>query len=280
MPVSDSRVSDSPVSDPRCAVLVPSCDDYSDLWRPFWTLFWRHWPDCPFPVFLGSNGLAYDDARVTTLGACGGRNWTNRVREQLRALDTPYVLMILEDFFFRARVNTPDVLRALDAAQALDAVAVRLIPRPGPDVAVPGFANLGRILPGAPYRVSTQAAIWRREALIDLMRTDESIWEFELKGSERTRPIPDGFFGVFHPILTYRHHVVERGQWFRHEARRFGRMDIGCDFTRRPIMSVPTALRWRAQKTVGVLFDLIPWPQRLKLKRWLRGGAQPTASIT
>jgi len=39
----------------NCSILIPSCDKYSDLWRPFFTLFWRHWPDCPFPVYLGSN---------------------------------------------------------------------------------------------------------------------------------------------------------------------------------------------------------------------------------
>jgi hypothetical protein len=254
----------------RCAILVPSCDDYADLWRPFWTQFWRHWPDCPFPVYLGSNALTYDDARVTTIPASGGRNWTNRVREQIRAIDSTYVLLILEDFFMRSRIQTADVLRCLESAEALDAAAIRLIPRPGPDVAVEGYANLGRILPGAPYRVSTQAAIWRRDVLLDLMRDGESIWEFELKGSERSRAVSREFYGVFQPVLTYRHHVVERGRWFRHEARRFGRMNIGVDFARRPIMDVPTALRWRAHKTVAVLLGLIPWPQRLKLKSWLR----------
>src|SRR5687767_11173207 len=92
-----------------CSLLVPSCDSYSDLWRPFWTLFWRYWPDCPFPAHLGSNVERFDDVRVTTVTAGGGNNWTNRVREQVEALSTPYVLLMLEDFFLRAPVPTSRV---------------------------------------------------------------------------------------------------------------------------------------------------------------------------
>jgi hypothetical protein len=206
-----------PVTDPsgpRCAILIPSCDAYADLWRPFWTLFQRHWPDCPFPAYLGSDGAIFDDPRVTTLPTSGGRLWTKCVREQLRSISTPYVLMMLDDFFFRSRVSTQEVLTYLEAAETLDASMIRLVPRPGPDAPVEGYANLGRIRPGAPYRVSTQGAIWRREALLDLLREDESIWEFEMRGSERSAGMADGFYAVYRPVLTYGHHVVQRGQWF------------------------------------------------------------------
>ena len=49
------------------SVLVISCDRYADLWRPFFELFWRHWPDCQGPVYLGSNFTDYSDPRVQTI---------------------------------------------------------------------------------------------------------------------------------------------------------------------------------------------------------------------
>jgi hypothetical protein len=197
----------------RATVLVPSCDGYADLWRPFWTLFFRHWPDCPFPACLGSDTLIHDDPRVRTITTDGGRQWSKCIRLQLEAIDTPWVLMVLDDFFFRSRVVTADVMACLDAAERLGAGMVRLVPRPGPDERVAGYDNLGRMLPAAPYRVSTQGAFWRRDVLLSLLREEESIWEFEMLGTERSAAVAEGFYGVYRPVLTYGHHVVQRGQW-------------------------------------------------------------------
>src|SRR3972149_8436849 len=252
-----------------CSVLVPSCDCYADLWKPFWNLFWRYWPDCPFPVYLGSNQDSFDHPRVQMIHAGGGNNWTNRVRQQILALDTPYVLMILEDFFLQSPVNTGDVLACLWALRELDGVMLRLIPRPAPDKHVKQFPMLGRCSPGALYRVSTQTAIWRRDALLELMREGESIWEFEIIGSGRCNVIAEGFYCTWKPVMTYRHHVVERGMWFRNEARKFGRMNIGCDFTHRPIMSRWEMLRWRYCKTRSVI--LMPYFQHRALREWRAG---------
>ena len=60
----------------ECSVLISSCDAYADLWRPFFTLFWLNWDDCPFPVYLSTNELHYPDRRVTTLNAGPEAVWT------------------------------------------------------------------------------------------------------------------------------------------------------------------------------------------------------------
>lgn len=39
------------------AVLIVSCDKYSDLWDPFLRAFDRYWPDCPFTVSLLSSHI-------------------------------------------------------------------------------------------------------------------------------------------------------------------------------------------------------------------------------
>jgi hypothetical protein len=254
---------------PDCTVLVPSCDAYADLWTPFATLFFRHWPDCPFPVALGSNDLPFSHPRVRTIHAGHGTNWANRVRQQLESLDTPYVLVMLEDFLLRAAVDTSLVLRCLESLVALDGDMLRLVPRPGPDDPVPGHPHIGRIAPGAPYRVSTQGAFWRREALLALMRPDESIWDFELSGSRRSDERP-GFYAVWRPVLPYRHHVVERGKWFPWDARRFRRMDVGCDFERRGIMAPREAAVWLLKRSIARGLETLPWRRRAQLVRGVR----------
>jgi hypothetical protein len=254
----------------RCSVLIPSCDAYSDLWIPFMTLFWRYWPGCPFPVYLGSNHQAFEHPRVTTIHPGHGNNWANCVREYLAILDTPYVLLMLEDFFLRKPVETMQVVSCFEAMVKLQGMMLRLVPRPSPDLPVAGLPLIGQIKPGAPYRVSMQATIWHRQTLLDLMREGETIWQFEAQGSRRSDAMGGGFYCVWRPVLPYKHHVVERGKWFRHEARRFERMGIGCDFSRRPIMTRCEMVRWSFYKARSCLLELLPWEQRQPLVRFLQ----------
>jgi hypothetical protein len=253
-----------------CAVLVPSCDAYSDLWAPFFALFWRFWPDCPFPVYLGANAGTFDHPRVIALPSNQGTNWANRVREHVAAVPTPYVLLVLEDFFWRRPTPTGEVLSLLQALRRLDGEMLRLTNRPPPDHRVPGYPAIGRIDPGAPFRASTQAAIWRRATLLHLLAPGESIWEFEVGGSRRSDQWPDGFYSTWDQVLPYAYHVVEKGKWFRHEARRFARMGIGCDFAARPVMTRSEALGTRMDWTKSWFLHRLPWRTRLRVQALAR----------
>jgi hypothetical protein len=256
---------------PTCGILVPSCDAYSDLWGPLLTLFGRYWPDCPFPIYLGSNEGEIARPGVTMLPVGKDTDWSSHLRRQLQALPTTFVLLWLEDFFPRRPVPTRAVLECLAMLDGLEGHQLRLIARPGPDLPVAGYPRIGRIQVGVPYRVSTQAAIWRRQTLLGLLRDGESVWQFEVAASRRSDALgDDGFYGVWDAVVTYDHHVVERGKWFRPEARRFGPMGIGCDFSRRPIMTRREQLRWRAGKLVFGPYQLLPWERRAWLERQVR----------
>jgi hypothetical protein len=227
--------------DPSCAVLVMSCDAYRDLWMPFFTLFWRYWPDCPFPVYLGTNTRTYDDARVVTLTA-GEHTWSKELRLNLERINTSYVLLLLEDYFLNDRVETDRILHHLKLIETLSGTVLRLYPLPGPDVALAGNDEIGVIHRLADYRISTQAALWNRAELSAVLRDDESIWEFEQQGTARSQAKHDGFYSTFDPVLHYRQ-VVERGEWFRWAARFYERQEIGCDFNARHVMSPVTAVK-------------------------------------
>jgi hypothetical protein len=264
----ESRDSQTLLQD--CGILIPSWDGYADLWPPFFELFWKYWPDCPFPVYLGSNAKTFDDPRVTTIHAGSGGLWADRVRSQVASVDHDYVMLVLEDFFWRAPTRTDQVIDCLTALQDLGGHMMRLTNRPPPDRAVPGYLRFGEIAAGAPYRVSTQVTIWRRESLLDLMRPNESIWEFELKGSRRSDAIGDGFYCTWRQLVPYGYHVVERGKWLRHEAKRLSKNGVKCDFAARPIMSPTEALRWRMLVMRGRLQRLIPWRYQAPLKSAIR----------
>lgn len=243
------------------AILIPSCDAYSDLWGPFFALFRRHWPDCPFRVYLGSNGIKCAEPRVVTVKSGPSLVWGDCCLAYLSQIPEPIILFCLEDFFLRRKVNTQAIMTALDDFIRLDAQVFRLVRRPGPRVLLPG-AYYGRIEAGDAYRICTQAAFWRKDFLRQMIRPGESAWDFEMKGSLRSDLPGDGFFGVQRDLLPYRHHVVERGKWFPWDAWNFGRQDIGCDFTRRKIMTTRECIHWLVRKTTSMALGVMPVPVR------------------
>jgi hypothetical protein len=251
-------------------LLIPSWDPCQDLWTPFFNLLWRHWPDCPYPVYLGANHLSFPDPRVTTLFSGEEKNWSTAVIEMLESLATPYVLLCLEDFFLRRAVSTAQIESCLDALSMLEGTVVRLVCRPGPDHDLKETRVMGAIVPGAPYRVSAQPSIWNRRQLLSLLRRGESIWQFELNGTKRSCGQPTGFYSVIKDIFPYGHHVVYAGKWFPWEAFTYRRANIGCDFSRRPTMSAGETARYCVLKSISMGFDKIPWRKRLRLKTFLK----------
>jgi len=270
--MTDKGNKQNQVSQGDCTVLIISCDMYSDLWRPFFSLWWKHWPDCPFTVHLGTNTEAYPDPRVRMMLTGEERGWANRLRQCLERIDTKYVLLSLEDFFLQSRVDTSAVLHCLQAIDRLGGVMLRLIPRPGPDRRLATETMVGECSPQVEYRLSSQTAIWRRDALMEYLVGGESIWDFEIRGNERAASVPTGFYCVWRPVMTYHHHVVERGKWFRRDARRFGKMNIGCDFQRRAIMSRTEMWLWRWSKVKWLLVSTAWGRQLQRWKRRLVGG--------
>ena len=243
-----------------------SCDAYSDLWRPFFTLLFRHWPDCPWRIVLASNEKTFphpsvDSANVGHLGS-----WSTELRAVLGRVQSSHVLLMLEDFFLRAAVEQSLVASCFRKLAERDGNMLRLLPRPGPDHRLPGESLFGSVASGAPYRVSMQSSIWRKATLEFLLADGESIWQFEGLGSRRSDPL-DGFYAVWRPVMPYRHHVVERGKWFRWEAARFSRMNIGCDFSRRAVLTRPEQLSWCARKVIGLTREAVPWRWRRRLRR-------------
>lgn len=253
------------VIDSTCTLLVSSCDGYADLWRPYFTLLEKRWPDRPFPVALVTEEKDAGLPWVRSLRLGSGMDWSTRNLRALDAITTPWVLFTLEDFFLRRRTNTAQVLRLFETAQRDSLQTLRLIPRPGPTTRVPGNDEYGLIDVGAPFRVSTQAAFWRVETLRGLMVPGESIWQFEMNATERCGYL-DRFAAVWRDALGYRHHVVERGKWFPWDAWHFRRLDIGVDLKARSVMSVEEATRWLIGKAANPLIQKMSPALRRALK--------------
>ncbi|HEY9596459.1 MAG TPA: hypothetical protein V6D33_02175 [Cyanophyceae cyanobacterium] len=252
------------------AIVVLSCDRYSDLWQPFFSLFWQNWSDCPFPIYLLSNYQSFSDRNVISVPIGEDLSWSKGLKQILEQISTPYTLLFLEDFFLLSPVDNARVLSCFETLRKLEGDMLRLKPDPPPNQPVQGFPEIGRIGMDAFFRISTQTALWRREFLLNLLQENESAWEFEVNASDRSRDLGNGLYCTWQPVFHYSH-VIEKGKWFRWAAKRFGDMDIGCDLSRRPVMTIADSLKWNYVRVNGQLrmrvLQSLSWEQRQQLRK-------------
>lgn len=208
----------------QVSILVSSFDGYRDAWDPFFILLRRYWPDCPFAVYLISNNVEYRRDGVTNLALGDDMGWANNMIAALSRIPTPYVIYMQEDYFLTAPVDTGRVMDLISYMDARGAGYLRLYPAPGPDRDCPGHPELGEISERAPYRVSMQAAVWRKDVLEGLLVKDEDGWDMEFYGSERSRALDAPFLSVkrdnstikvVDPPIPYLCTAIIRGVWIR-----------------------------------------------------------------
>lgn len=195
----------------RCVILVSSFDGFADLWQPFFTLFFRYWPDCPYPIYVISNTKQCEDARVSTLAIGPDGKWANNLFAALSRISATHIMYMQDDYFLTKKVDSAKMQALVDHAIKNNIACIRLFPEPGPDMPY-HESGIGVISQNADYRVSLQAALWDVQALKALMRRNESGWDMEIKGTERAHNVRNIFLSVTEAAINYTEGVT-KGKW-------------------------------------------------------------------
>ena len=130
-------------SDGSLAVLVASCDAYSDLHRPFAELFARFWPDCPFKKILLTETEALDARFDRVIRTGWGKTWCRMLKEELDGIEADAILLLMDDYLLSAPVDTARFLRRLADFRRFRALNLRLLPNPRPPLPFPEGEGLG-----------------------------------------------------------------------------------------------------------------------------------------
>lgn len=184
------------------SIVVSSCDKYSDLWSPFFKALELYWPELSSvnkdtPIYLIANQKKYDSARVQTLQSNIDISWSDNMLDALEKVNTPYILLFLEDYWINARVDLPRLKTLMDLVERKDAAYLELAWEPerlrGQPLidSVTGVAYKKQF---QNYRASLQLALWEKKALQQILRRGEDAWVFERAASIRSSGYPKPFF--------------------------------------------------------------------------------------
>ena len=223
------------------SVLINSFDGYSDCWVPVCHGFTKYWRDCPYPIFLMMNTKDFRHERINTLRVGGGRDWSGEVREALDRIETPYVMYFQEDYWINEPVDTVRVTSYVALMEKYGLNYIRLLSKPAPDYDFTHDSRLGVLAEEAEYRTSVQISIWRRQVFLSLIRPGESVWDFEINGTTRSRSYGETFLSTkrhgkddYYHGIRYVCTAINQGKWAT-AAKVYARSEgLTVDFSRLP----------------------------------------------
>lgn len=166
------------------ALLVQSCDKYSDVWDDFFNLKDRFWPDCTFQWYLATDKKEYHRDGVKVIHFGNIREWTLCMLKTLEYINEPYVALFLEDAFIYKRIDNEIIRQDLQFVIDNNIDFLTLEKKPmfiSPDE-YKYFSPHYVIIPRhQKYGIDTAAAIWNKEFLIMLLSAEVSdAWRFEV----------------------------------------------------------------------------------------------------
>ena len=219
----------------QCSIIVSSCDAFSDVWEAFFTLFFRYWPDCPFPIYLVSESKTYTDSRITPILVGADLKWASNTKKALNQISTPHILYMQEDYLLQSPVQTEKIVALLKLMQQGHAACIRLYPSPGPNKKYAQSELVGEIDKNSNYSISLQATLWDKQFLLGQLIDGESGWDMEFKGSERAAKLSATFLCVYISAIDYFATAIKRGRWYYDAVQLCEREGIKLDLSKRPV---------------------------------------------
>lgn len=175
------------------AIILNTCDAYSDAWDVYFELLNRMWPESQnYHVVLNTETMdySYKDMKITVHKYLGKKTptWSEQLISTLQDIDQEYVLLMLEDDWLNSRVDD-DKFRQCVKLMSNDK-RIKMI-----DYTPAKCTRDGRMMmdgqfrikeKSEKYRLNCQVCLWRRDYLLSILRAQENPWQFEIYATRRS----------------------------------------------------------------------------------------------
>lgn len=274
------------------SILVNTCDKFEDCWNPFFKLWSIYWPDCRGQIFLNTEYKDYrfESLKITPLKVCKSHNiphnkratWSQCLKWALESIDSDIVLYMQEDYFLKDFVKEDIVNKYVQLMiDNKDIDCIHLTDQAvKPETTPSEFDKLFPVKLNQRYRISCQAALWKRDVLLSYLRSYENAWQFEEYGSKRGKILKHNFYVVDKnwiklnefEIIPYIFTGIVQGRWLPEVVPLFEKHQILIDYSTRgfsnqsPKKSIFRKIKTRIQKIPVSLrssIDLILLPNKL-----------------
>jgi len=237
---------------PSVSVFICSADTRRDILDRTLLSVLKFWPVCPYPLYVGLN----TDERPLPIGVpllAAPSEWHNEFALQLAQVQEQYLIVILDDFLFRACVDQRRVAELVDIATTQNLDYLRLVPLGRSLLAHVTRKRLRQVAKDVeqietchPFYSALQISIWRKDYLEWRLATRRSIWEFEHESP------PSSLHCAITRAPPFRYqHLVERGLWLPYASSLLRQAGLPSGLGDRPV--------WPRSRYLNLLWDQARW---------------------
>ena len=166
----------------KVAVLICSCDYYSDCWEPIMCSFRKYWPDCEYDVLIVSNhkDVTVQGAKVILVGDHKG--WASDTLKAVTLTDYDYYIYFQEDYWLNKRVDNEAIKAHVQHCFDTGVEYLKIEPdRPKCDQYRIGDTDYCKNPLDKKYTINSAVAIWARGLFPKVCVPGYTGWDFEYK---------------------------------------------------------------------------------------------------
>ena len=171
------------------AILVSSCDAFSDCWLPMIHSLRKYWPNCPYPIYFISNFDSIEEKGINFIKVCQDKGFGSNTKRALELINADSIIFFLEDYFLQEKVDNDIITSHLNHCIRENVDFLKIDYR---DIIYRDKMKIGQSFYCAnpldiKYSLNTAIAIWKKETLKLLCVEGISAWDFERKGIEHIK---------------------------------------------------------------------------------------------
>lgn len=228
------------------SVFVNTTDSFEDCWQPFFFLFKKFWPQYNGRIYLNTELKTFYYSGLNIISIKNGlieSKWTDCLIKALSNISDENVLYFQEDYFLHSPVNHEFLYELYKQFVDNDYDCLHLTDQcsNGPFIKKTTNEYIWEIHKNADYRISTQAAFWKRSSLIKIIDSGKTAWEFEHYSNENYNEKIQKVYCLNREIFTkgkneiipYIFTGIIKGKWNKQVFQVFKENGIAVNFKER-----------------------------------------------
>ena len=235
------------------SLLIIGYDPYKDVWDHYFELLEKYWPERP-KTYLATNELVPEYKNVTVIPAGKDAEWSKKVIVALEKIETPFVVLLLEDFFTTRPVDSSKLAELLNCMKEGNLNYCKLLNQSKIKGKIYDDKKYLRITNSDDeYGISLQPSIWRKEFLSETVGTENyNAWIFEFNQVKNKIQNRNGIdcIGDRRNVLEITHTVVQ-SKYLRKAVRVFKKQDYEINLSARPMLSKKDNFKYRLKRAVA-----------------------------
>jgi hypothetical protein len=167
----------------KTAIVISSCDAFSDCWQPMIYSLKKFWNDCPFPIYIINNHQTISDTNILTLNVGNDKLFASNLKFALNQLAYENIIYFQEDYFLTNYVDTAAVQLHIDYSTKNNIDFLKIHSN---DFLVRDHLRIDNSIYcenpiDVRYSLNTSVAIWKKSTLEMLCVEGYSGWDWERK---------------------------------------------------------------------------------------------------